>query len=351
MRNLALGCAALVVISTVISVTLWRELRTERQLTAQIRSQLAQSGSIVASAAPALPQPGAAAGPAADAGAGAATAGQQAPVAASPTPPPPPVPVLGNAIFNRQELLNDPEYRRAALMQARLNMDQNYPGLVEALALTPEQGDKLMDLLAELQLERTANPIRITADGQVDPAAMEEMTRRNQQLQQRQDQQITDLLGSAGLQQFRAYEETRSPRMQAQNVRRMMESAGMSLSDAQMRPLTEVYIAEQQRQREEIQAALRQFPAAAGSDRIQQIEERNLQLQEERNRRLLEVARGHLTAPQYERFEATLEQQLVMTRASSRMMRQQREAQERAQQSQGAGPVEGGSTPLFMVSP
>src|SRR5690606_17001564 len=162
------------------------------------------------------------------------------------------------------ELLKDPEYRQAALAQARMNLEQNYPGLAEELGLAPEQADKLMDLLADLQLERNASAaITFTADGQLDPAAMDEMTRRNRELQQRQDEQISALLGSAGLQQFRAYEETRAPRMQAQTVRRMMESAGMPLTDAQMRPLTDVYIAEQRRQTEEMQGMLRQIAPAA----------------------------------------------------------------------------------------
>lgn len=350
MRNLALVCAALAVISTVISVNLWRELRAERQLTAQMRAQFAQGASAVASPAPALPQSDIAPGLAA--GAGAAAAEQQAAAPADPAvAPPPPRAASSPFILNQRELLKDPEYRQAALAQARMNLEQNYPGLAEELGLAPEQADKLMDLLADLQLERNASAaITFTADGQLDPAAMDEMTRRNRELQQRQDEQISALLGSAGLQQFRAYEETRAPRMQAQTVRRMMESAGMPLTDAQMRPLTDVYIAEQRRQTEEMQGMLRQIAPAAGAARMQQIDERNTQLQEERNRRLLEVARGHLTAPQLERFEATLRQQLVMTQATSRMLRQQMEAQQRAQQGQADASLQG-ATSGFLVTP
>lgn len=346
MRNLALVCAALAVVSTVISVNLWRELRAERQLTAQMRVQLASGASGAGVATPALPPPQAAPAILSDARAvapppAAAATDQSAPAAASRAS-------AVSLILNQSEMLKDPEYRQAALAQARMTLGQNYPGLAEELGLTPEQADKLMELLAELQVDRNASPITLTADGQVDPAALQALTRRNQQLQQRQDEQVAALLGSAGLQQFKAYEETRASRMQAQTIRRMMESAGTPLTDAQMRPLTEVYIAEQRRQIEERQALAQQLSPAAGAAGLQQLEERNLQLQEERNRRLLEAGRGHLSGQQLERLEVTLQQQLVMSRATSRMLRQQREAQ---QQQQVDVPMQGAATSGVFVVP
>lgn len=335
MRNLALVCAALAVVSTVISINLWRELRDERQLTAQMRDQLAQAAAPAAPVMP-LPPPRAVAAPAADT----ATAQQQAPAPADVPAAPPARAASSSVILNQRELLKDPEYRQAALAQMRLNMDQNYPGLIEELGLAPDLADQVFDLLAELQLERNASSITIAANGQPDQAAMAEMTRRNQELQQRQDEQLTALLGSDGLQRFRAYEQTRGPRMQAQSMRRMLESAGVPLSDAQMRPLTDVYIAEQRRQREEIEALARTISPAGNAQ--QQFQERNLQLQEERNRRLLEAGRAHLTGPQFERFQAMIEQQQMMSRASSRVMRQRLEAQ----QAEGA-PAAGGVVTLI----
>lgn len=343
MRNLALVCAALAVVSTVISVNLWRELRAERQLTVELRSQRVPDAPGAGFAPAAQPPPQAA--PLAD-----ARAVAPPPAAPAPDQPAPPAPSRVSAvslILNQSELLKDPEYRQAALAQARMALGQNYPGLAEELGLTPEQADKLMGLLAELQVDRNASPITVNADGQVDPAAVQELTRRNRELQQRQDEQIAALLGSAGLQQFKAYEETRTPRMQAQTVRRMMESAGAPLTDAQMRPLTEVYIAEQRRQVEERQALLQQMSPAAAPASLQQLDERNLELQEERNRRLLEAARGHLSGQQLERLEVTLQQQLVMSRATSRMLRQQREAQ----QQQGDVPMQGAATSGVFVAP
>jgi len=64
--------------------------------------------------------------------------------------------------------------------------------------------------------------------------------------------------------------------------------------------------------------------------------------QMERNRRLLEAGRAHLTGPQFERFQAMIEQQQMMSRASSRVMRQRLEAQ----QAEGA-PAAGGVVTLI----
>src|SRR5690606_38387826 len=99
------------------------------------------------------------------------------------------------------------------------------------------------------------------------------------ELQQRRNDQIAALLGPAGQEQFLAYEQTRPARIQAMSIQRMMESAGAPLTHAQMRPIVEVFVAEQRRQSE----MMRQYVDAgpAGSLRMQEM---MLDQQAERNR-------------------------------------------------------------------
>lgn len=335
MRNVALVCAAIALVCSVVSFILWRDLHEERQLTLQLRQQM-QGMAASAAAAPTVPRilPR----PATPTAVTAADQAAVSPVTASAAAAVAAARATATSLsIDRTELLKDPEYRKAALAQARLTLDQNYPGLAEELGLTPAQTQEVFDLLAELQLERTSATFSLTAGGQPDQAAVTEMLRRNQELQRQQDERIAALLGPAGLERFKGYEETRSSRMQAQSVRRTMESAGVPLSDTQMRPLTDAYIAEQRRQRNDMESMMREIsqPGAGGQQRALEL---NMELQEARNRRLVEVARSHLTAQQLERFEASLDQQLAMNRASRRLMQAQLEAQQRQAQ-QGAQPV------------
>lgn len=334
MRNLALVCGALAVVSSIVSVNLWRELHAAREVNTQLRGQLTQ-GRPAPSGPIEMPQ---------------ATAPTRStpvvqPAAAAPSPAPSTAPAataartsVGDALAQSRDLLKDPEYRRAALAQRRLNMPQNYPGLVEELNLTPEQADELYDLLAEAQITQQAELVLpINQSGQPpDLSVMQEYTRRSQELQTRRDDQIAALLGSAGRDQFKAYEQTVPARMQAQNIQRMMETAGMPLTAAQMKPVTDAYIADQQRQRDSLQTLVTQTAGGVSSGSAARLVELQSELQVERNRSLIEALRPHVTAQQLERMQAQLDQQLAMTRASSRLMRERMEAQAAA-----AGTVQG----------
>src|SRR5690606_32183405 len=161
-----------------------------------------------------------------------------------------------------------------------------------------------------LQLEQSSVTLSFSGSGQPDQAAAEDMRRRAREIQQRRDEQIAALLGTAGQQQFAAYEQTRGARMQTQNIQRMMENSGMPLSAAQMKPITDAFIAAQQRERDSVQQRARLI-TESGPAATAQLQELMMEQQAERNRSLVEAARAHLTAPQLERLQATLEQQLA----------------------------------------
>src|SRR5215207_9612912 len=144
MKNLLLVFTALLAISGIVSAILWGDLRTERQTNAELRSQLAKSGSVsrasATSATPAVlaqsvanPQP---------------AATPEAPVAAAkPAPPPLESEVFTTATtaailagsravtgaISERDLLKAPGYRKAQLTQARLRRALGNPGLVETL--------------------------------------------------------------------------------------------------------------------------------------------------------------------------------------------------------------------------
>jgi hypothetical protein len=353
MRNLMLVCAGLALFSGVVAVNLWRELRAERVLTAELRTQL--NGGQAATWAPAsggmqaapLPASGSVPTP------GTEVRSEQLAAAAEGARPPAQTAQIADVarlVLNQQEMMKDPEYRKARLAQTRMSLPQNYPGLAEELGLTPEEADRLFNLLAENQMEMTdLSMTAATINGVApDPAAMEEVNRRRPEMQRRQEEALMSMLGSAKYSQYQEYQQTRAPRQQVVQLNRALEGIGLPLTPEQSKPLTAAYIAEQKRQRDEQRAM---FTARGPQDAARMQEER-FELQAESNRRILEAARPHLNSQQLETMKASLDQQLAMNRATQRMIRQQQDAQGQAPAPAGGTVISIiGSAPLPVIVP
>lgn len=322
MRNLTLVCAGLATVAGIVSVNLWLELRSERQINAQLRVQPAQQ------AQPAQPHPTP----------DLASAVAQTEPAQPAAPPPAEVPAAGaspaaNALptpaigaVNFTEMLKDPEFYKTAVAQMRSMVPQQYPGLVEELGLTQQEADQLFNLLAESGLSMTAATLS-AGGGQADAAAMQEAARARQEAERKQEVAIASLLGAGRYGQWREYQQTRTTRIQSVQVSRNMEVLGQPLSAAQSRHLTQAFIAEHKRQREETQG---QSPGSTVGDPVlaqTQTREESLRRQAERNRRVSEAVASQLTAQQLETLRTTLERELSSGQANARMILLQFQAQ------------------------
>lgn len=313
-RSLASVGGALALVSAIVTANLWRELHAERELIAGLRTQLAQ----------------------ATAGTGAAPAaridlGSAAPVAIVPAEPEKPTasPVAATAVreavtvvspfvgssINEQDLLKDPEYRKARLTMLRSTMRQNYPGLVEELGLNSEEADRLFNLLAENQMAMTSRMPDLANPGQ-DPAAMDAFRRSQQALQRQQADSLTALLGNAKYAQWQEYQQTRPARLQANNYATTLAQAGSPLDSAQLKSVVSAVVAEQKSARQDFQAVARQIDQEAMQNR-----------QAESNRRVLEAVTPYLTAQQLNALRTQFEQQDAINRAARRA----REAMQRVQ--------------------
>lgn len=309
MKKLLLVCAALLVICGIVSGNLWRELRTERQANEELRTQLAQARvSIPLPALPALPAPAAAPSQA-------STRPATTPV---PQGPPPESPLAAAAartsaltlttiasITGEQDLMKDPEYRKARLAQLRISAARSYPGLAEELGLSEKEANQLFELIAGNQLNMTSEISLRSATGLLDVA---DMTRRQQALQREQEDAIRAQLGNARYTQWQEYQQTRPARNQVVTMGSALASAGQPLTDAQTRALTAVMITEQQQR----QAAPPPRPAVDPANPragVAQLLEENQRRQEESNSRVLEAAAPHLNTRQLEALRQQFEQQ------------------------------------------
>jgi len=322
MRNVLPICAGLVGISVIVSATMWNELRNERQVVAELRTQLAESSDQLAASRAAqrgaIPQ-------------ATVAASSTAPAAMQPdAPAAPPVPAAqpANADLLRQaartreqELMADPEYRNARIAQQRLMMGRNYPGLAEELGLSQKEADQLFNLLTENQMNMSNELSGRTSSAAQDPAARAEIQRRLQELQRQQEDQVAALLGSR-YPQWQAYRETQGSRQQAMQYATQLAQAGQPLTDVQQRGLTSVLIAEQKRLQLEIVPMARSANAADPQTRLQ-LEEQAMRMQEESRNRTLDSAAAHLSARQIASLRQQFETEAAMTAAQRRIMQRQ----------------------------
>jgi hypothetical protein len=306
MRNLTFVCAGLALVGGLVAANLWRELRAERELTADLRSQVSelQIGlSLRPTAVADLPQPAVAVISKVEPSSHAT----QPSAKESDGPAQGATGALPAFVLNQQELMKDPEYRKARLAQTRATIAQSYPGLVEELGLTPEDAVRLFDLLAESQLKmnETSLVAAVLNGGQPDPGVLENANRRRQELQREQDQALMNMLGGGRYTQWREYQQTRGFRQQVVQLGRALESAGVPMTPEQARPLTAAYIAEQRRQREDVRRLQTSAGPVSPADPVRRREEQS-KLQEESNRRLVEAAKPYLTAQQLEALQTSL---------------------------------------------
>jgi hypothetical protein len=309
-RNLSTVCAGVALVSAIVAATLWRELHVERERVAVLRTQVAQA---VANARHARAARDAGAAPAT---APASTIPQQKPaVAPEPVPQVRPIGNQPAALISEEELLKDPEYRKARAAMLRATMDRSFTGLAEEVGLSKEEVERLLDLISQQQLAMTTQLRPIALDVQQDRAAMEQAMRERQALQRQQDEEIRAMLGNARYDKWREYQTTRGPRMTAGNHAEQLAQAGVPLSNAQLKSLTDVMIAEQKTMQQDMRA----LTANSAPGNVQAAQEALRNRQADSNRRILEAAAPHLSAEQLAALRARFEQQDAINRASNRV--------------------------------
>lgn len=327
MRNLIWVFAALVVVSGVISTNLWRDLRTERQLAASLQAQL-DAAAQLPMAMP--PTPVAQATPPAPASQ-AATAiptNQPAPAVAKSPPAMDSRSMMDDLQKQQRELMKDPEYRKARIAQMRTSLAGNNTGMAEELGLTQAEVDKMLDVLAEHDLNNNADLMFVTDTS--DPAVMQEMMRKQQESQRQRDEKVAALLGPAKAAQWQQYQRDAPTRARVSTINRMLVQSNQPLTAAQQKTLAATLATEMRSVNDEMVALTRGINMADLAARAR-VEETARKLQDESSQRILVAAAPILTAGQLSVVRAQFEQQSAMSRASMR-------ARERAMalQAQGA---------------
>lgn len=193
----------------------------------------------------------------------------------------------------------------------------NYPDLSNQLQLLPAEFQKLLDLLAEAEIEGRVNLAPTVFDGQADQSRLRSSESDRQMILERRDESIAGLLGSTRLERFRKYEKERPSRKQVSDLGEILGALGMPLNEAQNSALIAALVSEKALSATEIHQIIYESSSGKYSPRVS-VEQTGLQLQEVRNERTLERAMTHLSPSQLEVFRILLDQPLAGRRAIAR---------------------------------
>ncbi len=304
MKKLVVILSVAIVVASGIALSFWRQLEADRRQIADLQAQLQQmqavqqaSAAALARQAPAITEQPASA---------------ESPVAPATRPRPAASGVVATAASELIKQLTSPEGREVRRAQLRMLLPQQYPNIGKWLNLSREEEDKLFDLIARQEAERSE--ARLDPAIRNNPAAQQEMTRNLQAKRQADDAELAALLGNK-YPQFQEYQQTTTVHRQVSQLQAMVGSGADGLSDAQARSLTTALVAEQLRINQERSGT----PLVAQGRSLQETLQEQQRRTAENNRRLLDVAASQLNAQQLEGYRKLIEQRerasSVVTRA------------------------------------
>jgi hypothetical protein len=331
MKALVPVLAGIGLITSVISVDLWIELRSERQANSGMRTRLADGSAARMAAAPAPLVAAAASTPSTPNPTATADATARKPdsPAAKSGHPAATNPALEDERIER-ELMNDPEYRRLRIVQQRSYVELNNPGLAGELGLSEKEAARLFNLLSEIEIAEQVESLALVNNANPDQATVEETARRQAAQQRQQDESLRTMLGSK-YSQWQEYQQTVGTRRRIRDLGQQLAQASVPLSEVQTRSLTAAVLSEQQRQRQTARIAARDFPSPDDPAYRAKMLEQQAKSTTEDNRRIVDAAAPVVSTRQLAVLRDLLEQQAEMSEVSLRLHLERRRLQSQQQ--------------------
>ena len=220
---------------------------------------------------------------------------------------------MGKAL---SKMMSDPAMKEMMRSQQKTMIDTMYGTLFKEMNLTPEERQKFSELLLDQQAKTMEAGMGIFEEG-----GLTNVTQSVQARQKESEEQLKALLGEERFTQYQEYQKTVGDRMQLDQLRRQMDTAGAPVQDEQLQQL----LALTKEERERVPAPFPQDPqgAAANMEKMLSGEhmEKQMAWQEEINRRVLERATTVLTPDQLKAYEQFQTQQINMQKLGLKMMR------------------------------
>lgn len=305
-KNVVILVAGVTLVGVAATV-LWLDLRSERTQASELAARIAalEAAPAVQTVAPeasrpvTLPVP-----PREVAAAGSSASAPQAPTQAAAAPP-----------AGLLDAMSTPQGLEFASAMMRGMMGQMYPDIGEEMGLDPQEVDAFFDLLSRQQQEVTVDSLGLLSGNVQDPAERRDIQRK---LQEREHEHAAELAAHLGARhaKWEQYQATTAARQQVNELKTSLATGAEPLSEEQYGKLVAAFAGEQKRiateQREWSQSAA----ALDSPNMMQETMQRTVASQ----RRLLDVARPHLSAAQEAQYRRQVEQQMSMLQAVMGMM-------------------------------
>lgn len=301
MRKSEVVLSLALAVSVSLSLWLWRELRLVHE-----QHTLLEMQPQAASAAPIETRPPdiTAASPAATVAATTPATSPVAPAAAQASAKKP-GPSLDEQQAAQLRLLQDPRYRAAYREQSRLNYGLRRENIIRLVGLTPEQADAVIGL----QVDRELGWIE-------DPKSLNENYEANEREHQAK---LREMLGEEKFARLQQYMESRSSRMQVDQLRNHLGGPDM-LRDDQVEPLIAALHPEITQLRRDLKESERTAMWSSNTaEAWRQHAERRVELEKDAHSRMHVAAAPILSQTQLEKFDAMLARELGRRAAEQRM--------------------------------
>ena len=212
------------------------------------------------------------------------------------------------------KMMKDPGMREMLRAQQKAMINMMYGGLFKDLKLSPEETDKLKELLTESQMKNVE-----AAQGMFGgkEGATEETTKQITDAKKQTDDEIKALLGDERFSQYQEYQKTVGERMQLDQLKNQMAGANVPLDDTQAAQLMHIMKDEKAASPAPISDDQSKMPKK-DSFTAENLE-KQLAWMDDYNRRVLDRASQVLTPEQFKQYQSFQEQQASMQKLGLQM--------------------------------
>jgi hypothetical protein len=216
------------------------------------------------------------------------------------------------------KMMKDPAMKEMIRTQQKIMVNTQYGPLFKDLALSSERKDKLSQLLLDQQMEAMEHAQDLFGTNTVD---VTKVSATNEEQESKARDGIKALLGDQ-YPYYEDYKKTMSDRIQLEQLKSQLDGTKTALNNAQVKDLLYVIADE----REKNPPVISQDPQAAAANLQKMFSgdtmEKQVQWQEELNRRVLERAGTILSAEQLKSYTDFQNQQLEMQKFGMKMARE-----------------------------
>ncbi|HMJ66476.1 MAG TPA: hypothetical protein VK615_14115 [Candidatus Binatia bacterium] len=213
------------------------------------------------------------------------------------------------------KMMKDPAMKEMMRSQQKLSINMMYGSLFKEMPLTSEERSKFSELLLDEQMKSLELGEKALSGGVTNAATVAEQTRES-------ESELKALLGEERFAQYQNYKKEMGERMQVDEFRKQLEGTDAALQEGQTKQLVRLM----REEGEQAPLAISQDPTellanldtALSGDMM----EKQMQRQEEINRRVLERARDILTPAQLKAYGDYQTQQLNIQRIGLKMSRE-----------------------------